>query len=348
MSTLSAQTRAAQHDRAVVFACDARQLPVAMFAAERIRRTEPSGRFDIVIAMPEITDVPPEMAARPDLRFCQIDVSSLPDRPMFREWISFATYFRWVLPAALRQDYKTLFYLDTDTYLRRPGIDRLFDSLDAPVALSAVVDFQRFAVYDRKREDFVARKLRDMGGKEGQYYNAGVLLIQPEPFIAMDGFGMLVDGIRRNEAFDPIYEEQDQGAMNLAFADVIAPMNPLYNWCSRDWLNAHMVEMFDPIVLHFAGPNKPWNDHDDPYIAQFRDEYMTYLETAFPDFAGGISSNSAASRYAEAKYRVSLFNDIRVWLYRRRWQKKLERAHSNREAKAERMRHAITEAEVGA
>lgn len=296
--------------------------------------------------MPDISEIPTEDRA-PGIRFCGIDVSSLPDRPMFREWISFATYFRWVLPEALQADYETLLYLDTDTYLRRTGIDQLFASLTRPLPLAGVIDFQKYIVFEEKAVAFFDARLRDMGGPNGEYYNAGVLLIQPGPFAAIDGFARLLEAIQRNEDLDPIYEEQDQGALNLAFAGVMEKINPLYNWCSRDFRNDHMVELFDPIILHFAGPNKPWNVQDDPYIRQFHQEYVDFLTRADQGFEPAITPNSAASRYAEARHSLPFLNELRVRLYLRRWHKKLSRAYSNREIKVERMRGAIDDATLG-
>ncbi len=341
------ETRPPAHDRAVVFACDDGHLPFACFAADRIARTEPGGAFDVVIAMPDIGNVPAAQRDGP-VRFVQVDFSSLPGVPMVKAWISNATYFRWVLPAALEGDYGTLFYLDTDTYLARPGIGRLFDSVDRPVALAAITDFQRFIQLDAKRERKVAAKLRDLGGQNGEYYNAGVLLMQPGPFLAADMPARFVQAAQDNVKFLPVHRDQDQGAMNLAFADEIVPMNPRYNWCSRAWLNPGMVELFEPFILHFAGRGKPWNLQDDPFIAGYAEEYLGYLAQHFPAHRPRAALDSLAWRLENPRHGIAALERVRVALYKRRFARRLERARSHdHDRKIVAMRAAIDGSVLG-
>lgn len=347
MTRILQQTRGPAHDNAVVFACDDGHLPFALFAADRIRRTEPEGAFDLVVAMPDIANVPERHRAGP-VRFVQVDYSALPDVPMVKAWISNATYFRWCLPAAFERDYATLFYLDTDTYLRRAGIDRLFASLDHPVALAAVTDFQRFVIRDAKRERKVAAKLRDLGGRHGEYYNAGVLLMQPGPYLSAGMTERFFEAAQENVKYLPVHRDQDQGAMNLAFADDIVPLNPLYNWCSKVWVNPPMVEAFDPYVLHFAGRGKPWNLQDDPFVASFAPEYLDFLEREVPSFAPKVALDSEEWRRRNPRHSLPVLERVRRALYRRRLRRKLDLAwHGDLESKQANMRKAIAAAAIG-
>ncbi|MEM1129529.1 MAG: glycosyltransferase [Pseudomonadota bacterium] len=347
MGLITDQNRDAGHAHAVVFACDDGHLPFASFAADRILRTEPDGTFDIVICMPDISNVSEAHRAGP-IRYCQVDMSALPDVPMVKAWITNATYFRWVLPSAFADTYETLFYLDTDTYLARPGIQRLFDSVDKPVALSASVEFQSFASVDAGADTHYLAKTRDLGGRNGEYYNAGVFLSQPEAFLAMDGPRRLVEAVVKNVEYLPIHRDQDQGAMNLAFADDILPLNPLYNWRSRAWLHQREVDRYDPYVLHFAGRGKPWNRQDDPFIASFATEYLDYLAQEFPNFAPQAALRSKAWREDNPKHKTKLFEDIRIWLYLRRNAKMLKKHQdAGMDVKFAGMDAAIKEAVVG-
>ncbi|MCA8879161.1 MAG: hypothetical protein KDA73_04205 [Rhodobacteraceae bacterium] len=347
MTRVLNQTRGPGHPDAVVFACDDGHLPFALFAADRILRTEPDGRFDVMICMPDISNVPQRHLAGP-VRFCQVDFAALPEVPMVKAWISNATYFRWVLPAAFDGQYRSLFYLDTDTYLARAGIQRLFDSVDRPVPLAAVQDFQRYVFLDEKRKQKVEAKLRDLGGKNGEYYNAGVLLMQPEHFLAMDGTKRFFAAAVENVKYLPIHRDQDQGAMNLAFADDVIPLNPLYNWASRAWLNPPLVEEFKPYILHFAGRGKPWNKQDDPYIATFAPEYLKFLTREVPGYAPKTALDTADWRLENPKYGIRILDEIRTALYRRRFRRKLERAwNEDFEGKCAKMRAALAEATLG-
>lgn len=347
MGRITDATRAKASDNAVIFACDDGHLPYALFAAHRIHRVEPDGNFDLVIAMPDISGVATRDRDSP-VRFVQVDMSDLPDVPMVKAWISNATYFRWMLPQAFATEYGSLFYLDTDTYLRRPGLDAFFSGLDRPVGLGAVTDFQRFVTLDAAREAAVTAKLRDLGGHDGQYFNAGVLLMQPDAFLAMDGPARFVAAARENVQYLPIHRDQDQGAMNLAFANDIVPMNPLLNWCSRDWMNPPMVDRYDPVILHFAGRGKPWNLQDDPFIQSFADEYIGWLTEHFPEWQPKAALRSAAWRRENPRHRLKLFEDIRIALYHRRNTAKLKSIwHRHSEAKAAKMDAAIAQAVIG-
>jgi lipopolysaccharide biosynthesis glycosyltransferase len=282
------------------------------------------------------------------VRFCQINFSTLPEVPMVKEWISNATYFRWMLPSALGEDYNALFYLDTDTYLSRPGIERLFSAVDPSVALAAVVDFQSLVRLDEKRKQSFEAKVRDLGGRNGEYFNAGVLLIQPELFLQKDMTRQYVEAMKKNVEYLPIHKDQDQGAMNLAFADQIVPLNPLYNWRTGHWLNPKLVKEFDPYVLHFVGRGKPWNLQDDPFVASYADEYLSYFEGAFPEFRPVPAPRSTASRLENPRHSFKPFESIRIALHRRRADKKrLKDWNSDYDWKVPRMREAIAAAEVG-
>ena len=75
--TLEASAAAAS-DRAVVFACDGRYLPYALFAAERIALLHPRRDFDICLcALDEALEVPKTLAGL-GLRVCRIDTGGAP------------------------------------------------------------------------------------------------------------------------------------------------------------------------------------------------------------------------------------------------------------------------------
>ncbi|OSP55676.1 glycosyltransferase [Pseudoruegeria sp. SK021] len=324
MTQILSQTRGPEHPNAVVFACDDGHLPFAIFAADRIRRVEPDGKFDIMICMPDISNVPERHKSGP-VRFCQIDFTALPDVPMVKDWITNATYFRWVLPNAFVAEYQTLFYMDTDTYLARPGVQRLFDGITVKVPLSACTEFLNLGALN---EDETTRpdraKARDLGGKNGEYYNAGVYVCQPEEFIAMNGLERFVIAAQKNVEYLPIHRDQDQGAMNLAFADDILPLSPLYNWRARAWLHEREVSRYNPFLLHFAGPPKPWNRHDNPFIISYAEEYLGFLAREFPQIESKTLPRTAAWRRENPKHKIKLLEDIRIKLYLGRAAKKLK------------------------
>ncbi|MEM1129528.1 MAG: glycosyltransferase [Pseudomonadota bacterium] len=347
MSLIKAQNRPAEHSNAVVFSCDDGHLPFAAFAADRIHRTEPDGDFDIVICMPDISQVSETLRQGP-VRFCQIDTSSLPEIPTSKAWISAAAYFRWLLPQALAGTYQTLFYLDTDTYLARPGLGRVFERLDRLVPLSAVIDFGALGTDEQIRTYKASAKIKNLGGDNGEYFNSGVLVIQPDAFLSIDGPKRFLDAALRNVAYLRQHRDQDQGAMNLAFANDIIPLSPLYNWRARAWLHPREVERYRPYVLHFAGSGKPWTRQDDPFIASFAPEYLDYLTRAFPGFAPKAALRSKAWREENPRHKLKALEHLRIWLYLRRYEKTLRQLQDkDLDTKYDRMDAAIRDAIIG-
>lgn len=313
-------SKPAEHENAVVFACDYGHFPLAMFAANRILRVEP-GPFDVVIALPDVSQVGPEWRDSA-VRICEIDVSSLAKVPMLRDWISFGTYFRWVLPEYFSGEYERFLYLDTDTYLRRPGIQGLFSQVRPEFSVCAATELIAYSGQSDVASISLDKKRSDLGGANGEYYNAGVLLIQLEPFLAGNGTQRFQNAVLRNQEFDPIHTEQDQGALNLAFADEIVPLSPLYNWRTGQWMNERFVQEYDPVILHFAGNLKPWEDADQPFYRAFVGEYRDFLRSNFPNFEIKASRGSVAWRQANPKHKFKVFEQIRTALYLRRQPKK--------------------------
>lgn len=221
----------------------------------------------------------------------------------------------------------------------------MFGSIDRPVPLAAVTDFGGLLPRTPAKIERHSAKLRAMGGAQGQYFNAGVLLMQPAAFLDFDGPRRFAEAAIRNIDLMPIYKDQDQGAMNLAFADDIVPLSPLYNWRQRTWMNPRMIAHFDPLVLHFTGPAKPWNRNLNPFIESFEAEYTGYLAREFPAIKPKYPESEKDRKRLMPNYRLPWMNDLHAVLRRRRESKKLETVwNRHEEEKIALMRAAIDEA----
>lgn len=336
-----------KHDKAVVFACDEGHLPFAFFAARRIMKVEPAANFDIVICLPDISKVPVGMYNMGVL-FRQIDVSALPEVEMPKEWIKSSAYYRWLLPDLLASDYSCLFYLDTDTYLARPGIQKLFDETVFPVPLSAAIDFQMLGAVEDGGVERFTQKVADLGGGSGSYYNSGVWLCHPEEFAKIGGWERFREAAITCQRNFQHYRDTDQDAMNLAFAKQILPLNPLYNWRSMAWRHDREVQRYDPYILHFAGPTKPWRKNDNPFTSKLLDEYVDGLREFWPDFAPDAVPGSMAWRKQNPKHRLGLAEYLRNRLYLRRFHRRLQKHQdANLTTKFDRMDEAIKNSVVG-
>lgn len=336
-----------QAENAVVFACDQRHLPLAFFAATRIRTVEPEGEFDLAICMPDLTVVPDNLQGR-GIRFCQIDVSAIPSVHMPKQWISNAAYYRYLLPSHFLNEYNCLLYLDTDTYLRRAGIGALFASVREPVGLSAAYDTPTYGRISPRGTANFARKLEDLCPGSGRYYNSGVWLSQPAEFARIGGWDRFREAAETCEREHQHYGNTDQDAMNLAFERDIKPLNPLFNWFSRAWLHDREVARYNPYILHFTGPHKPWRPNDDPFAAHFLDEYVTGLQRDFPDFRPDPVADTLPWRRANPKYGFPPADAIANWRYKRRLERKFTvHRDANTHTRFELMDRAIATAEVG-
>ena len=173
-------SRPAGHPDAVVLACDANHLAIAAAVALHIAETEPGGRFDLCVCTPDWDAIRPDWFDHP-IRWIEIDVAAVPAFQHPKAWISVGTFYRHLLPALLAPDYARLLYLDTDVHLRRPGIQGLLDRAGGDFAIAASPDFIAVKAPRKARRRRSRELVENLGGAEGEYWQAGVLLMQPRP-----------------------------------------------------------------------------------------------------------------------------------------------------------------------
>ncbi len=296
-------SRPPQHRDAVVFACDAGHLSIALCVAARIDRLEPDRRFDLAICTPDWDAIRPEWHELP-VRFVEIDVSAVPAFAHPKPWISVGTFYRHVLPELLQDDYRALLYLDTDTYLRRTGVQHLFDQIEREFPIAAVLDRQHLKPERKLKRRRERALFDDFGGTRRRFFQAGVLLMQPRLHVA-EGLGRRILRFA-DESADVLLRHRfgDQGALNAVASDVIVPLSPLWNWTGRQYLRPQVVAHFDPYLLHFTGPNKPWTLQDDPFIAELNAEYFAFLSAHDPDFVVRPARGSLLWRGNNPRYSV--------------------------------------------
>jgi hypothetical protein len=339
-------SRPARCPDAVVFACDRGHHAIATAMALRMAELEPERRFDIAVCTPDWESVPRSWHDLP-VRFVEIDVASVPAFRHPKAWISVGTFYRHVLPGLFEGTYRAILYLDTDTYLRRPGVQGLFDRIDRPFPIAAVLDRQHLKPPRKLRRRRVRAMFDDFGGRQRRFFQAGVLLMQPEQHVA----AALGPRILRfaEERPDVLLRHRfgDQGALNAVASDVIVPLSPLWNWTGRPWIRPRVVERFDPYILHFTGPGKPWTLQDDPFIATLNAEYETRLRRLDPGFELAPARDSLLWRESNPRHGFPLFERIALSRRRRRraWRFGHDEARTMRNLAP--MERLIAEAEVG-
>jgi lipopolysaccharide biosynthesis glycosyltransferase len=226
---------------AVVLVTDDKIFPPAMFAAHRLAKLNPRNDTDILV----FSNAHREMAAA--------EAMNLPFRlaPMnFPPGISLhPTFFRLFVPNVLRGLYRRILYLDVDTYVENAAPFALFD-LDMGGHMVAAVRDCYVAFLPNEHELNMT-----LGGRHRRYFNAGVLLIDGEMYVATDALARLAPIIARMLAPNTY---MDQSSLNMLLDGNWLELSPAFNMFLPVW-NGGLPRAFPPAITHFAGKHKPWH-----------------------------------------------------------------------------------------
>lgn len=234
----------------VLLVCDAGYVGHAIALVRQIRRTEPDGEFDIVLASPEANSLQmPDDG--PILLPIQVDafITALPMNSRLKHY----TY--WLLPAIEKacQIYDRVLYLDIDIYCAAPGIGALMSIDMQGKTLAAVLDVQ---------QQYRPRRIREFAGmtpETAPYFNAGVLLIDANRWRDED-ISRKIEGLCNTDA-DRLYCH-DQSLLNLCFFRNWLELSPVWNW-QFSKKNALISMQAGPRLIHYAGSQKIWDQDAD-------------------------------------------------------------------------------------
>ncbi len=193
-------------------------------------------------------------------RIAEADLAGLP-RP---KALPLATYGRLVMHKLLPAGLDRVLYIDGDTLVDLDVAPLAALPLDGAV-LGAVVDVGRILI--GRREE--AQRRLDLGG-EGDYFNAGLLLIDwrawREADVGPRTLAALVDTPER-------FVQADQCALNYV--------------CRRRWAKLDLVWNFQPAcviyedrsaaIFHFLGGSKPWDGRRNRHPIRFQRRYQDML-----------------------------------------------------------------------
>lgn len=169
---------------------------------------------------------------------------------------SVATYFRLLLPQILPSEVERVIFIDTDTIVRSPLLPLWQLDLEGK-SLAATPDHWL--------------SCQGHGYVHGEYFNAGVMLIDVKRWRQIDVLGMGGEFARRNPHR---LRHWDQDVLNHVFKNDWKPVGERWNACphlfgllpgfsldSRDLSLSEQEAIADPAIIHFAGPGpvKPWN-----------------------------------------------------------------------------------------
>ncbi|SHJ04517.1 glycosyltransferase family 8 protein [Wenxinia saemankumensis] len=347
MSGTTWQSGPARQPDCAILTCDSGHLPQAVVVARRIAAVEPEGRFDIVIATPD-TDSIPRAALDGRIRFTGLDVSAIPQirHPISR--IGLGTFYRHLLPRAFVGEYRAMFYLDTDTWLRRPGLQGLFDRMPDDLAIAAAPDFEYQPTLEEAAQvvDPSSRaRQAALSGPNGEVWQSGALLIGVQPYLDSEADRRVLSWAGANEAVLHAHRIGEQGVLNKVCGGEIRMLDPRWNWQKRRFLREEMVARFDPWLLHFCGRDKPWLIGDDPYVATFNAAWWEGLRALDPGFAPHARPGSLAALTRTPRFGLPPLDALHRWRKSRREARREEAARPG-PAAAVAMQALIDRAEV--
>lgn len=155
-------------------------------------------------------------------------------------------YARLLLPELLPEGIERILYLDCDMMVRAP-IEELAELDLAGKPIAAVLDAGRHR--HMLGRDLVTNK--DLFDFNFAYFNAGLLVIDREGFAQAD-LPARTRAFHEAGVLDRI--QYDQAILNLVFKDNWFPLDWRWNLTSPQ--PAH--EVFEPRLVHYTGPKKPW------------------------------------------------------------------------------------------
>ncbi len=241
----------------ILFACDDAYWPILHTALTSLCVTNTNNDLTLHLLCDGVSDA----GRTAFLRICNdhgneailydVNGESLAHLPTL-EYISRSTYCRLLADTLLPDSVGKLLYFDSDVMFRG-DIAELYGTDIASMALAGVPEQQ-------------GKHNRRLGRPESdRYFNAGVLLINLDYWRTHKIGGRAIDSIINDHEKMTLL---DQDALNVLIGQDWHEIPPRWNYIAEQ---NRMSPCADPAVVHFAGPNKPW-DHfsTSPFKAEYR------------------------------------------------------------------------------
>lgn len=264
--------------RAVAFCCDDRYLPYALFAASQIAGQAPQRDFDICLCGTEKPVIPDSLAG---LGLRAIALAPEPALAGFGldARRSESAYHRLLLPGQLAADYDRILYLDSDIFVQGGDIAALLGADLGGHAVAAVRDNPQWRTPGRMPEEFRTFRLGP-----ARYLNSGVLLIDVPRWQKL---GLTERMLAFGQSRGGQLKRHDQTLLNCVLHGDWAELSPKWNWQYSRAARLHEA-MLGANIVHFIGPEKPWNAPAGALPPRFGAELSRFLRQHFPQRATAL------------------------------------------------------------
>ncbi len=267
----------------VLLCVDSAYLPQAGITLASILRSNPTTRFEVYIAGPNLDPkqfeaiFTPVIANRSDVQLhrCDLDEAQLPDLPVTAH-ISRSTYTRILLDRFIAPRHARVLYLDADTIVCADLTPLWTTPLDGAVLA---------AVRDHFRMDLAAIGF----GPDEPYFNAGMLLIDMERWRALDCERRVLDFLAREIER---LTWMDQDGLNIVLRGHVRFVGLEWNFQPRcadvpaEFLGLSPVDYArlraNPSLIHYTTSYKPWNAS---FRVHYSDAFFSAAQSAGTDFA---------------------------------------------------------------
>ena len=192
--------------------------------------------------------------------------------------ISFATYYRIVIPNILVNQTSKILYLDTDIVVCK-NLKPLWD-----------LNIENYTIAAANEINFDGPERLGFDEKY-KYFNAGILLINAQKWVSQNLQETLFSYIKLHANKLTFW---DQDALNANLYNKRLTLEPQWNQLSpvfevdlKTLLKVYSAEEIkeiktSPAIIHYSGSSKPWNYLN---IHPFKSEYYKYLSlTDWKDF----------------------------------------------------------------
>lgn len=229
----------------IATACDVNYLPYLKVLIHQLDIYSTNRNLFILFDGPEknITEIEQFVSKYSfNARIIQVNgLLDLNDQMQHERHVSRVTYARLLMSDLLPSEVQLVLYLDIDILIMRE-IDSLFKvQLKSPLAGVLELDGNGFKLF---------------GDSDSNYFNAGVLLIDLDYWKKKDLNSEVFSVLEKRSSLN----FQDQDILNLIFQDNWQLL-PMTANVFVDNLQAPMklVGLEHPMIIHFNGPQKPWN-----------------------------------------------------------------------------------------
>lgn len=200
------------------------------------------------------------------ITFLKVDVQLFEDFVLSagaQSYISREAYYRIIIPDLLGEDISKALYLDCDMIVRT-DISELWETNIDNFDLAAVDESRVMTMQDRQ-----IRMNRLSLPLEAHYFNSGLLLMNLKRWREKKISSELIQFIKANPDKLGLL---DQDALNAVLYNRWLRLDDKWNFTTE---HSTKLALEKSAIIHFTGPEKPWNSE-----SPFKIKYLRYLKAS--------------------------------------------------------------------